>query len=376
MDMIKRIVTPNVIRSMRPGKVAVVLGPRQVGKTTLLNQISDEENGRVLKLNCDDYDDAALLTNKTSTELRNLIEPYSMVTADEVQRIPDIGLTLKKIGDLKLNTKVIVSGSSSLDISSKVNESATGRLVHFELYPLSMAELAAATSEREQQRLLETRLIYGCYPEVVTDRANSRDLLMELTNDYLYKDLFSLGGIKKPGELQKLVRALAFQIGSEVSYNELAQIVGIDKATVESYIDLLEKCFVIFRLDSYSRNLRNEIKKGKKIYFLDTGVRNAVISNFNPAELRNDMGALWENFLIAERLKRNSYVRNYAELYFWRNHNQSEIDMIETLDGRMTSFEFKFNTSVKAKQPEAFAKSYPDTPFEVINTQNFWSFVK
>lgn len=374
--MIKRLIQSTIEASFKPGKVTVILGPRQVGKTTLLNQITGNCTGKILRLNCDDADDAAILSGRSSTELRNLIEPFDMVTADEVQRLSDIGLTLKKIGDLKLHTKVIVTGSSSLDISSKINEPATGRITQFKLYPLSLPELASHSSEREENRMIEHRLIYGCYPEVVTDSSEARHILMELTNDYLYKDLFALGGIKKPDMLQKLVRALALQVGSEVSYNELSLLLGIDKVTVESYIDLLEKCFVVFRLESFSRNLRNEIKKGKKIYFYDNGVRNAVLSNFAPMELRNDCGALWENMMISERLKQNAYLRNYAQLYFWRTHSQSEIDLLEILDGKISSFEFKYGKKTSARQPLSFQEAYPQTPFSIITPENFWPFVK
>ena len=219
-------------------------------------------------------------------------------------------------------------------------------------------------------------MIYGLYPEVVTFPEDAKRTLMTLTNNYLYKDLFAYKGLKKPDILQKLVRALALQLGSEVSYNELSNLLGIDKETVETYINLLEKCFVVFRLDSFSRNLRNEIKKGKKIYFYDNGIRNAVISHFAPAELRNDMGALWENLMVSERVKRNAYAGNYAQLYFWRTHDQKEIDLIEDVDGRLYTYEFKWSGKARAKQPTMFANNYPDSPFTVVSPESFWEFLR
>lgn len=219
-------------------------------------------------------------------------------------------------------------------------------------------------------------MIYGLYPEVVTEPEDAKRTLMMLTNNYLYKDLFAYKGIKKPELIQKLVRALALQLGNEVSFNELSNLLGVDRGTIESYINLLEKCFVVFKLDSFSRNLRNEIKKGKKIYFYDNGVRNAVLSNFAPLELRNDVGALWENLMVSERVKRNSYSGNYAQLFFWRTHEQQEIDLIEDLDGVLHAFEFKWGSFKKSRQPKAFAESYPDSTYEIITPENFWLFVK
>lgn len=327
-------------------------------------------------LNCDNLDEAMEIENKSATELKSLIEPYDIVFIDEVQRVKNIGLTLKKIADLKLSTQVIVTGSSSLGMVDEINEPATGRLVEYNLFPLSLSELAEETSEREEKRMLNTRLIYGLYPEVVTDSRFSKQLLVSFTNNYLYKDIFSYKGVKKPDMIVKLTRALALQLGSEVSYNELAQLIGIDKATVESYINLLEKCFIIFRLGSFSRNMRNEIKRGKKIYFYDNGVRNAIIANFAPPELRSDMGALWENMMVVERLKRNSYRQNYAHTYFWRNTDQQEIDLIEEIDGRLEAFEFKWSSGAKASIPNSFANAYQGTEWKVVTPENFWEFVK
>lgn len=372
--MIHRIIQKELEDAYGRRKVITVLGPRQVGKSTLLAELSSVGK-RVRILNCDNEDDRRLLIDKTSTELRNLIEPHDFFLIDEAQRVKNIGLTLKMIGDLHLDTHVIVTGSSSLDLADEINEPATGRLIEFNLLPLSLPELAGTTSTFEEQRLLETRMIYGLYPEVVTSPEYTRDTLMNLTNNYLYRDALSYQGMKKPDALIKLVKALALQIGSEVSYNELSQIVGIDKVTIENYINLLEKCFIVFRLNSFSRNARNEIKKGKKIYFVDNGVRNAVLSHFAPLELRNDGGMLWENLMISERIKRNAYCRSYAQLYFWRTHDQKEIDLIEDMDGRLTAYEFKWSERKKAVMPSSFAQLYPNSDFHVINKDNFWPFL-
>lgn len=372
--MISRQIEKNIIKDFQKGKVICLIGPRQVGKTTLLDAIVDPSE-KILRLNCDDSLDANQIENRSSVELRNLIKDYDMVQIDEVQRVENVGLALKKIADLKLPVKIIVTGSSSLDIRDKVYEPATGRLLEYNLYPFSLVELAASTSKLEEQKQLENRLIYGLYPEVVTDSSDARRLLMGLTNNYLYKDILTYGGIKKPDILQNLVRALALQLGSEVSYNELSRLIGVDKQTVEKYIDLLEKSFVVFRLGSYSRNLRNEIQKGKKIYFYDNGVRNAILSNFAPLDRRTDVGALWENLMISERIKHNSYFRTYAQSYFWRTHSQQEIDYIEELDGNLTAFEFKWNPKSKAKEPRLFREAYPESSFKVITPENYWDFI-
>ncbi len=370
--MISRIAEQLIKNDFNKGKAIVVMGARQVGKTTLLEQIVDRDD--VLFLNCDNHDDRADLEGKTSTELRNLVGNHRMVIVDEAQRVRNIGLTLKMLVDLKLPMQILATGSSSLTLSDEINEPATGRLFEYRLYPLSLTELAMHTSQREEQRLLEHRMIYGLYPEVVTHPEDARRILQNLTNNYLYRDLLEYRGVKKPDVLQKLVRALALQVGSEVSYNELSNLIGIDKATVESYIDLLEKCYVVFRLPSYSRNLRTEIKRGRKIYFYDNGVRNALISNFASLDMRNDTGVLWENLMMSERVKRNSYSQNYAQMYFWRTQQQQEIDLVEEMDGRLAAYEFKWKKP-NAHLPKTFSESYPEAHLTVITPENYWDFV-
>lgn len=370
--MIERKITQLIKNDFNKGKAIVLMGARQVGKTTLFDHLVG--NNEALVLNCDNYDDRIDLENKTTTELRNLVGNHKLVVIDEAQRVKNIGLTLKMLVDLKMPIQILATGSSSLTLANEINEPATGRLIEYHLYPLSLDELAAHTSQREENRLLEQRMIYGLYPEVVTHPDDARRILTNLANNYLYRDLLEYRGVKKPEVLQKLVRALALQVGSEVSYNELANLVGIDKATVESYIDLLEKCFVVFRLPAYSRNLRTEIKRGRKIYFYDNGIRNALIGNFSPLEMRTDVGVLWENMMMSERVKHNAYNQSYAQMYFWRTQQQQEVDLIEEHDGRLKAFEFKWHKP-NAKLPKAFVDTYPDTPFQVVTPETYREFV-
>lgn len=366
--MIHRIIEQLIKNDFGKGKIIALMGARQVGKTTLFDSLTGEMDG-VLRLNCDNYDDRADLEDKTSTELRQLVGNHKVVIIDEAQRVRNIGLTLKMMADMHLEAQVLVTGSSSFVLANEINEPATGRIIEYKLFPLSLGELIAHTSPREEQRLLEQRMIYGMYPEVVTHPDDARRILTNLANNYLYRDLLEYRGIKKPEVLQKLVRALALQVGSEVSYNELSRLVGIDKETVESYIDLLEKCFVVFRLPAYSRNLRSEIKRGRKVYFYDNGIRNALISNFAPLELRTDAGFLWENMMVAERMKRNAYIGSYAQSFFWRTNQQQEIDYLEEQDGRLSAYEFKWKKS-NARLPKAFSTTYPGSNFSVITPEN------
>lgn len=373
--MIHRIIQDRLESAFARRKVITILGPRQVGKSTLLAQLASQGK-RVGMLNCDNADERLSLTGKSSTELRQLVEPYDIFLIDEAKRVRNIGLTLKMICDLRLSTIVVVTGSSSFDLADEINEPAPGRLLEYKLLPLSLPEMANATSRIDEQRLLQTRMIFGLYPEVVTAPEFARDTLINLVNNYLYRDALSFRGMRKPEALMRLVQALALQVGSEVSYNELALTVGVDKSTIDNYITLLEKCFIVFKLSSYSRNARNEIKKGRKIYFVDNGIRNAVLANFAPLELRNDCGMLWENLMMSERLKRNAYNRSYALQYFWRTHDQKKIDLVEELDGRLTAFEFKWNERKKAVMPGEFARNYPGSDFRVVTRDNFWEFLE
>ncbi|MDR1021849.1 MAG: ATP-binding protein [Prevotellaceae bacterium] len=373
--MIQRIITQAIEKDFFKQKIIVVLGPRQVGKTTLLKQVVGDCDS-VLMFNCDNLDERTALENKTTTELLHLFGNHKIVLIDEAQRVKNIGLTLKIAADTIHDVQVIATGSSSLEIGHEINEPATGRLREYKLFPFSLQELAGSSSAQAEHRLLEYRMVYGMYPEVVTHPDDAKRILKTLTNSYLYKDLLAYKGIRKPDVLQKLVQALALQLGSEVSYNELSRLVGIDKETVENYVDLLEKCFIVFRLGSFSRNLRKEIRKGKKVYFYDNGIRNAILSNFAPLSLRQDVGALWENFMVSERLKHNAYRGSYAHSYFWRTQDQQEVDLVEEEDGALTAYEFKWNSRLKKiKQPTAFAESYPQAQWQVVTPENYRNFI-
>lgn len=371
--MIERRIKQRIIGDFGKGKAVVILGPRQVGKTTLLTQF-DRENA--LSFNCDNVDDCEDLSKSNTTALRTLVGSAKMVMIDEAQRLPNVGLTIKMLVDtVGKETQILVTGSSALELSSGIYESAAGRFFEYRLHPFSFAELSSHTSEREELRLLEDRLIYGSYPEVVINRADARRILESIVSGALYKDIFALSAIRKPDSFVRLVQCLSLQVGSEVSYTELAAMTGLDKITVETYIDLLEKTFVIFRLPAFSRNARNEIKRGRKIYFIDNGIRNAVIGNFSPVALRSDIGPLWENYIISERYKRNLYAGIPAKMYFWRTLSQSEVDYVEEVDGRLLAAEIKWNPKRVAKLPMAFKSSYPDAAFSLVNPENYSGFL-
>lgn len=360
----------------------VLIGPRQVGKTTLLKslqaKLAYESNIKNIWLNTDEADVLMELTQAdTSTALCQLIgQSTQLVIIDEAQQVPQIGQKLKILHDSFPEVQVIATGSSVFDLQNQMNEPLTGRKLQFDLYPISFAELTNHSSLMEAKGLLETRMLYGSYPDVINHIGDDKPILLELVNSYLFKDLLQVEGIRKPEHIEKLVCVLVFQVGSEVSFNELAKTVGnIDVATVEKYIGLLEKAYIVFKLPAYSRNLRNEIKKGKKYYFYDNGVRNALINNFVPLDMRLDKGALWENFLVAERMKYNAYTGRYVNAFFWRTTDQAEIDYIEEVDGYLHSFEFKWSEARKAKLPKSFQSAYPEHSFTVVNKDNFTEFV-
>ena len=374
--MIERIVNNSIKERFFKGKAIILVGPRQVGKTTLLHQIiHDYSQSETLFLNCDEPDILKLLENASSTKLRSIIGKKKIILIDEAQRVENIGITLKLIIDIIPDIQLVVTGSSTFDLRNRVNESLTGRKFEYTLYPFSTAELINATSFIEETRLLEQRMIYGMYPDAVNNPADALSILIELTNSYLYKDILMYRDIRQPDALVKLLTALSLQLGSEVSFNELGNMIGMKSETVERYIDLLEKVFIIFRQQSLSRNLRNELKKSRKIYFYDNGVRNVLIQNFKSLELRNDTGELFENFMISERKKFIEYNHIYANRYFWRTHAQQEIDYIEERDGVLYAFEFKWNEKKKASIPNTFAEAYPQHEFKVINRANYHEFI-
>ena len=358
------------------GKAIILLGARQVGKTTLLKSIINDLHNGVLYLNCDEPQTVVALTNRNAKELKLLIGSNRIVLIDEAQRVDNIGLTIKIIVDNFPDVQVIATGSSAFELRNRLNEPLTGRKFEYQMFPIATSEIYKSEGYINIQNLLESRLIYGSYPDILSNAGNAQELLRALTDSYLYKDLLASDNLRRPEILDRLLKALAFQIGSEVSYNEIAQTIGSDSKTVERYIDLLEKCFIIFRLNGLSRNLRNELKKAKKIFFYDNGVRNAIIQQFAPAQMRNDMGALWENFFISERLKYNAYTQHYCNTYFWRTKSQQEIDYIEESDGGMTIFEMKWNPKKgRTPFPDSFLQSYPVKDSVVVTPENYLDYL-
>jgi len=361
---------------MGDDKVIVLLGPRQSGKTTFIMDFVEKHKKNALWWNGDESDIRQILKNPTTSLLKSLIGARKLLVIDEAQRIENIGLTIKLIHDNIKGLKIIASGSSAFELANKINEPLTGRKWEYFLFPLSYREMQEYSGEVDERRLLQNRMVYGYYPEVVNNPGDEKAILLQLSDSYLYKDILTWERIQKPDRLEILVQALAFQLGNQVSYNELSKLSGLDKETVERYIVLLERAYIVFRLRSFSRNLRSELKKSRKIYFYDNGLRNAVIRNFNPIGLRNDVGALWENFLICERMKKMEYERIYANQFFWRTHDKKEIDYIEERDGKLFAFEFKWNTNKsKHKFPKAFLSSYPENETKLITPDNFEDFI-
>lgn len=371
--VIKRTIQAEVEKKLFKGKLIVIYGARQVGKTTLVKAIQNKTQESIY-LNCDEPDIRAALTNTTSTAIKSLLGSARLVIIDEAQRVRNIGLTLKLMVDTFNDTQIIATGSSSFDLSNEIAEPLTGRKYEFHLYPFSFEELSQIYQPTELHRIVEQRMIYGMYPEITLKEQEADELLKSLTQSYVYKDVLEYQRIKNPDILQKLLEVLALQVGQEVSYNELANLINIDKKTISSYIQLLEQAFIIFRLRPYSRNSRKELTKLRKIYFYDTGIRNALINNLNPLRLRADKGALWENFLIAERMKANHNHNISPNIYFWRTHRQQEIDYLEEINSNLTGYEFKWQKN-KLHIPRAFSEGYPDAEVKLVNRQNFTEFI-
>lgn len=370
MKILKRKVQEIIEKSLFKGKVIIIYGARQVGKTTLVQEIQKKYPANSVYFNCDEPDIRAAFTGKTSTEIKSFLGNKELVILDEAQRIENIGLTLKLIVDNFPEMQIIATGSSSFDLSNKIVEPLTGRKYEFYLYPFSLEELAAEYSPLEINRLLEQRIILGMYPEIVFSGQAAEAKLKSIAKSYLYKDILQFQNIKHAEAIEKLLQALALQIGNEVSYNELAQTAGIDKNTVASYIRIMEQAFIIFRLSPFSRNLRNELKKFRKVYFFDTGVRNALINNFNPLNLRQDTGALWENFAVSERIKHNRNNNLDKNIYFWRTREGREIDYLEEAGGKIYGWEIKW-AEEKFKAPKLFLETYPGSEVNLINRNNF-----
>ena len=373
--MITSALEANIRNLLGGGKAITIMGARQVGKSTLLHQMLGSRDD-ILWLSGDEPDVREMFDGITSTRLRAIIGNKKIMVIDEAQRIENIGLYIKLITDNIPGVQVIATGSSSFELSSKLNESLAGRKREYKMLRLSFGEMREHTSFLEEHRMIAHRMTYGYYPEVVTHPGEEREILKELTDSYLYKDILSLNGVSKPDKLVKLVRALALQIGGQVSYNEVGNLVGLDSKTVEKYVDILEKSYIIFRLPSYSRNQRNELKTTRKIYFWDLGIRNAVVGNMQMPGSRLDVGELWENFVIVERMKRNAYASSMAQIGFWRNRRQNEVDFIEEEDGELRAYEMKWNEKKSnVPCPKAFIESYPKAVYKTITPGNIEEFV-
>ncbi|MDR9415424.1 MAG: ATP-binding protein [Gracilimonas sp.] len=374
--MISRLLKEKILQRMEDEKVLIFFGPRQVGKTTLLKSIQKEIDKSTVWWNGDEPDIRNQLQDASSRLLDEFIGNNDLLIIDEAQRIENIGLILKLIKDNIPDVKVIATGSSSFDLANKINEPLTGRKWEFFLYPLSTEEMINEHGLLDESRLLKHRLVYGYYPEVVTSKGQEAEILNQLASSYLYKDILTWEQIQKPAKLEKLVQALAFQVGQQVSINEVAQTAGLDFHTVSRYIDLLEKAYIIFQLQPFSRNLKNEIKKSRKIYFYDNGIRNAVINQFNGFDLRQDKGALWENYLMSERKKFLDYHNQRKLTYFWRNHAQQEIDYLEEANAEIEAFEFKWNPNAKAKFSKSFTNEYQPKVTRIIHQDNYLDFIR
>ena len=376
MNDFNRDLQQQIEKKWDSGKIIILIGPRQVGKTTLLRKLC-EEQGNYLFVNGDDAEDRILFNQAGENKLRNIIGNYTTIFFDEAQRIPGIGLILKIIHDQIKTVRVVVSGSSALEIANEINEPLTGRKWEFNLFPFSWNELQTHFGFVQNQKKISNYLIYGTYPEVITNANDAENVLKQIANSYLYKDLLQFKNIKKPEILDKLLLALALQIGSEVNYNELSRTVGVDRATIEQYISLLEKAFVVFRLAPLSRNVRTEMNTSRKIYFYDNGIRNTIIGNFKSLEFRQDVGALWENFMISERIKAQNYNKWHGRNYFWRTYQQQEIDWIEEIDSRFSASEFKWNDKKKNKSfAKTFIENYAIKTTLVVSPSNCDDFLK
>ncbi len=370
--MYLRILEKKIKLKIGSGKTIIVVGARQVGKTTLIKNILKHKD--YLFLDADDPSIRKLLTNPTTEQIRTILGTNKLVFLDEAQRIEGIGITLKIITDQFPNVQLFVSGSSSFDLGNQLNEPLTGRKWEYELFPIAWEELENKEGFVKAEQQLENRLLYGMYPEILNNKGNEREVLKNLVSSYLYRDILAFSEIRKPEILDDLLLALALQMGNEVNYNELAQTIGINKITIQKYIEILEKGYIIFRLNSFSRNLRNEIKRNRKIYFYDNGIRNMIIGNFSPLKLRTDTGALWENFLISERSKQNTYKNTFSRMYFWRTKQQQEIDFIEEKDGKIYGYELKWKANKRTKLPELFIKNY-NAETKIIDRTNFRDFI-
>lgn len=372
---IPRQIESQIIGDFFKGKVIIILGARQVGKTTLIKNITSKLQEPVLWLDGENADVQLLFQNMNNEKARHIAGNHKVLVIDEAQKINEIGSALKIYADYHPDIQVVASGSSAFELRNVLNEPLTGRKYEYQLFPLSFEEMANNTDLLHEQRQLNHRLRYGYYPEIVTKTEDNERLLRFLSESYLYKDIFLFKGIQKPEKMLELLKLLAWQLGSEVNYHELSKTLKIDNQTIESYIALLEQAFVVYKLTAYHTNQRIELKKSKKIYFNDLGIRNALINDFRQVELRSDAGGLFENFMINEIRKQNIYKRFFANIYFWRNTEQKEIDLILEKDNNLHLFEFKWNPLKEPRLTKSFSNIYPHFTYNVINQENFSSFL-
>ncbi|MCW5910040.1 MAG: ATP-binding protein [Cyclobacteriaceae bacterium] len=373
----ERILTKRVQKALVPGKVVVLLGARRSGKTFLVNQLIESVGeAKCLLLNGEDMVVQQQLSQRSVSNYKQLVSGYKYVIIDEAQKLPDAGLILKLMVDEIKGIRILATGSSMFDLNNKLGEPLTGRKTEFRLFPLSQLEYAQFEDGITRQKLLDDKLVFGCYPEVANMRTvkQKQDYLRELTSAYLYKDILALENLRNADKIFNLLRLIAWQIGHEVSLEELGRNLQMSKNTVERYLDLLTKVFILFKVEGFSRNLRKEIVKTKRWYFHDNGIRNAVVANFTSFSQREDTGLLWESYLAAERLKVQHYQHIHANNYFWRTHDRQEIDWVEEREGKLYGYEFKL-TQNKAKPPKAWKEAYPDAKFTVISRENFEPFV-
>jgi predicted AAA+ superfamily ATPase len=370
--MFTRYIENIVKEKLGGGKAIVIVGARQVGKTTLIKSVLSNKD--YLFLDADDPTTRNLLTSPNTEQIKTIIADHKFIFIDEAQRITGIGLTLKIITDQFKDVQLLVSGSSSFELGNELNEPLTGRKWEYELFPMSWEEYESKIGFIKSEQQIENRLLFGFYPEVINNQGKERETLKNLVNSYLYRDILAFSDIRKPEVLEKLIQALALQIGCEVNYNELSRTVGVNKVTIQKYIEILEKGYIVFRLNSISRNVRNEIKQNRKIYFYDNGIRNMIIGNFNPLDLRQDKGALWENFLVSERVKQNIYKDTFSKMYFWRTKQQQEVDFVEETAGKIVGYEFKWKSNKSQKLPKSFLETY-NAESKMIDKDNFREFV-
>ena len=364
-------------RYLRPNRVLVIYGPRRVGKTTLLRTYLAQTAFKYRLVTGDDIRTQQVLGSQDAAQILAFAEGYELLAVDEAQYIPNVGMGLKILVDQAPGVRVIATGSSSFELAGQIGEPLTGRKQTLTLYPLAQSELLTIRNRHELREDLEQTLVYGAYPEVVqaATRAEKVALVTEIANSYLLKDILAFDRVKRSRTLVNLLQLLAFQIGSQVSLSEMAAKLGADVKTVGRYLDLLEKAFVIVRLSGFSRNLRQEVTSKAKYYFYDTGIRNAIVAQFNPLSQRADVGQLWENLLFIERLKHRAYAALYANAYFWRTYDQKEIDLVEDREGKLFGYEFKWSPRKRAGAPKAWQAAYPQAEFDVITPENYLEFV-